>query len=127
MRTGREEDDQPITVYHLDRTVTRLDVECEPRVPLDDHMLNIYVEDAVNDVGRLRYVADSASNVSSRVKIPGYNITGFSNVVKPHTYKTTYGDPRMAEGKHTTFRQERTAAMTLRSGSRPGWPRIATP
>jgi len=86
------------------------------RVPLDDHMLNIYVEDAVNDVGRLRYVADTASNVSSRVKIPGYNITGFSNVVKPHTYKTTYGDPRMAEGKHTTYSEYNFGVTVKRSG-----------
>ncbi|QWD91488.1 hypothetical protein [Polynucleobacter sp. MWH-Braz-FAM2G] len=73
------------------------------RVPLDDHMLNIYIEDSTNDVRKMRYVADSSSGISSRVKIPGYNITGMSTVVKPHTYKTSYGDPRVAEGARTTF------------------------
>lgn len=75
------------------------------RVPLDDHMLNIYIEDASSNVSRLRYVADPATNISSRVKVPGYLITNIASVVKPHTYKTTYGDPRVAEGKRTTYSQ----------------------
>lgn len=83
------------------------------RVPLDDHMLNIYIEDGVNDVSRLRYVADSATNISSRVKVPGYSITGIGSVVKPHTYKTTYGDPRAAEGKRTTY-SEYTFAISIK-------------
>ena len=83
------------------------------RVPLDDHMLNIYVEDGTHDISRLRYVVDPSTNVSSRVKIPGYSITGFGNVVKPHTYKTTYGDPRLAEGKHSTY-SEYTFAVSIK-------------
>lgn len=85
------------------------------RVPLDDHMLNIYVEDA-RDASQLRYVADPSSNVSSRVKVPGYSITGFGHVVKPHTYKTAYGDPRAAEGKHATFSEYNFAVSIKRSG-----------
>ena len=86
------------------------------RVPLDDHMLNIYVEDAARDVTALRYVVDSATNVSSRAKIPGYDITGFSTVVKPHTYKTTYGDPRMAEGTRTTYSEFNFGLTIKRNG-----------
>ena len=86
------------------------------RVPLDDHMLNIYIEDSARDVTQLRYVADSAANVSSRVKVPGYDITGFSSVVKPHSYKTTYGDPRMALGKNTTFTEYNFALTLKRAG-----------
>ncbi|MDB5966546.1 MAG: hypothetical protein JWQ72_3046 [Polaromonas sp.] len=86
------------------------------RVPLDDHMLNIYVEDGTNDVSRLRYVADTATNISSRVKVPGYSITGIGSVVKPHTYKTTYGDPRSAEGKRTTY-SEYTFAVSIKRAS----------
>ena len=86
------------------------------RVPLDDHMLNIYVEDSVNDVSKLRYVVDMSTEVSSRVKIPGYNITGFSTVVKPHTYKTTYGDPRLANNSRATFSEFNFALTIKRSG-----------
>jgi hypothetical protein len=74
------------------------------RVPLDDHLLNVYIEDAARDASKLRYVADPATNVSSRVVIPGYKLTGFTSVVKPHTYRSTYGDPRVAaDSDHTTF------------------------
>ncbi len=86
------------------------------RVPLDDHMLNIYIEDSTNDVTHMRYLADSASNISSRVKVSGYDITGFSAVVKSHTYKTSYGDPRVKEGKHTTFSEYNYGVTVKRNG-----------
>jgi hypothetical protein len=86
------------------------------RVPLDDHMLNIYIEDSSNDVVKMRYVSDPTSNISSRVKVSGYDITGFSTVVKPHTYKTTYGDPRVQEGKHTTFSEFNYGVTVKRNG-----------
>lgn len=86
------------------------------RVPLDDHMLNIYIEDSANDVLKMRYVADPNANISSRVKVSGYDITGFSTVVKPHTYKTTYGDPRVQEGKHTTFSEYNYGVTVKRNG-----------
>ncbi|HAT38767.1 MAG TPA: hypothetical protein DCW35_00985 [Polynucleobacter sp.] len=66
-------------------------------------MLNIDIEDSTNDVRHMRYIADPASGISSRVKISGYDIIGMSAVVKPHTYKTSAGDPKVAEGKRTTY------------------------
>lgn len=73
------------------------------RVPLDDHMLNIQMEDGARDVTQIRYVADPQSSVSSRARVPGYRITGSGTVVKNHTYKSAYGDPRMKAGTHKTF------------------------
>jgi hypothetical protein len=64
------------------------------RVPLDGHMLNIYIEETRLDASRLRYVADPASNASSRVQVSGYTIDKSQQAVKTHTYRTTYGDPR---------------------------------
>lgn len=75
------------------------------RVPLENHMLNIYLEDGARDSTKLRYVADSSSNVSSRVQISGYRITGKSNVVKPHAYRSSYGDPRVGEKTEKVFTQ----------------------
>lgn len=86
------------------------------RVPLDDHMLNIYIEDSASDVKKMRYIPDPTAGLSSRVKVPGYNITGFSTVVKPHTYKTTYGDPRVQDGKRTTFSEYNYAVTVKRNG-----------
>ena len=105
------------TNYELYKVVARVSKFFNTtRVPLDDHMLNIYVEDSANDVKHMRYIPDSSSGISSRVKIPGYNITGMSTVVKSHTYKTSYGDPRISEGKRTTF-SEYNYAVTIKRNS----------
>jgi|APCry1669189241_1035207.scaffolds.fasta_scaffold31710_1 hypothetical protein len=105
------------TNYELYRVVARVSKFFNTtRVPLDDHMLNIYVEDSANDVKRMRYIPDPSSGMSSRVKIPGYNITSMSTVVKPHTYKTSYGDPRVAEGQRTTF-SEYNYGVTIKRNS----------
>lgn len=86
------------------------------RVPLDDHMLNIYIEDSSNDVKSMRYVADPTAGISSRAKVSGYDITGMSTVVKPHTYKTSYGDPRVEEGFRTTFSEYNFGVKIKRNG-----------
>ena len=71
------------------------------RVPLESHMLNIYIEDGARDATKLRYVADTTSGISSRLRIPGYSISGAQNVVKAHTYRSAYGDPRASEVRKT--------------------------
>lgn len=75
------------------------------RVPIENHMLNIYIEDGARDGTKLRYVADPTSNASSRLKIPGFTLQKASNVVKPHTYKSSYGDPRLAADTKKTYTQ----------------------
>lgn len=74
------------------------------RVPRDGHQLNIYVEDNRFDASRLRFVADPATGVSSRVKASGYDVaTQAQQVVKGHAYRTTYGDPRVTDGGNRVF------------------------
>ncbi|MBF0628035.1 MAG: hypothetical protein HQL91_07425 [Magnetococcales bacterium] len=75
------------------------------RVPIENHMLNIFIEDGARDGGKLRYVPDATSNISSRAKIPGFSIVKTSNTVKPHTYKSAYGDPRKGDSDKKTFTQ----------------------
>lgn len=75
------------------------------RVPVESHMLNIYIEDGARDGTKLRYVADKSSNISSRLSIPGYKITGNGSVVKPHTYRSSYGDPRLPTNEKKTYTQ----------------------
>ncbi len=86
------------------------------RAPLDDHMLNIYVEDSRLDASKLRFIADPSSNYSSRVKIPGYNILSSSTVVKAHTYNSSYGDPRLSDRDRKTFSEFIYALTIKRSG-----------
>ncbi len=73
------------------------------RVPLDDHLLTISIEDAAHDGTKLRYVADPETSVSSRVRVAGYDVRSWSSVVKNHTYRSGYGDPRIAPGTRKTF------------------------
>jgi hypothetical protein len=73
------------------------------RVPLDDHLLTITAEDAARDGTKLRYVLDPETNISTRVKVPGYTASDVQAVVKNHTYRTAYGDPRAAPGARKTF------------------------
>lgn len=75
------------------------------RVPIENHMLNIYIEDGARDGTRLRYIPDATSNISSRVAIPGYKVVGIRNTVKAHTYRTSYGDPRVSADDRKTHSQ----------------------
>lgn len=75
------------------------------RMPLEDHMLNICIEDGARNISQLRYVADDYSNISSRVNIPGYKITNMSNSVNNHKYKSTFGDPKAKAGDETVYSQ----------------------
>jgi len=75
------------------------------RVPVEGHMLNVFIEDGSRDGTRLRYVADPTSGVSSRARIPGYRITGARSTAKPHTYRVAYGDPRWTGADSKTFSQ----------------------
>ncbi len=86
------------------------------RVPIENHMLNIYLEDGYRDGTKLRYVADDSSNISSRVKIPGYTILGTVYVTKPHTYRSSYGDPRTSRNNAKTFSQYIAGIQIKRAG-----------
>ncbi len=77
------------------------------RFSLENHMMNIYIEDTTRDGARLRYVADSEqSNISSRAEIPGFTIyDGISTTVKPHSYKSTYSSPSAEGADERVFSQ----------------------
>lgn len=74
-------------------------------IPVERPMLNINIEDGARDGSTIRYAADSAANISSRARTPGYTVAGMSTVVKPHTYRTSYGDPRKQADQRATFSQ----------------------
>jgi hypothetical protein len=77
-------------------------------------MLNIHIEDGSRDASAIRFVADPQSNISSRARVAGYVVTGKSYVVKPHTYRSCYGDPRRPGDDRSTFSQY-IAGFTLRT------------
>jgi hypothetical protein len=85
-------------------TVTIDKVYDTTRFSLEDHMLNIFIEDKKNDGAALNYVVGDDSAISSRVNIPGYRVTNFQKVVKPHEYKSTFSSPN-ANGLNRVFSQ----------------------
>jgi len=74
------------------------------RFPSDDHLLTIKLEDNFYQNNQMTFVADkAASGLSSRVKVPGYKVYRSDLVVKPHSYKTSRGDPRLAATHKATY------------------------
>jgi hypothetical protein len=85
-------------------------------VPLDRQMLTIDIEDLRADATALRYVADAGSDIGPRVAIAGYRVTNHEQVVKTHTYRSAYGDPRHAGTVASTFSQYRYGLTVERTG-----------
>jgi len=78
------------------------------RFPLDEHLLTLAVENGELGRNRMLFVPDTeSSSISSRVAVPGYHIAGWSILEKPHSYKSTRGDPRLAPGSKSTHSQLR--------------------
>jgi len=76
------------------------------RYPRDDHLMTILIEDTKRQFFNLTYVPDiNGSAISSRVKIPGYEIYTERLVEKGHSYKTRRGNLRLPEDYKSTYSQ----------------------
>lgn len=93
--------------YSLYRVVAKITKMFDAaRFPTDDHLLTIHIEDKARQFQDLLLVPDTEnSNISSRVNVPGYEVSGTAMVSKPHSYKTTRGDPRLPAGFKATYSQ----------------------
>lgn len=87
------------------------------RFPADDHLLTLAIESGELVREKMVFVPDlESSSVSSRVTVPGYRINRWSAIEKPHSYKTTRGDPRLATGTKSTYSQFRLGIFLQRDG-----------
>jgi hypothetical protein len=104
--------------YVLYRMVTQItSVFDETRFPCDDHLLTISIEDPGFTRDKMIFEADDLNSaVSARVKVPGYVIYKRTTVEKPHSYKTSRGDPRLLSGSKATFSQLRMGLWIERDG-----------
>ena len=88
------------------------------RFPRDDHMLTISIEDSAQQSYQLRFEADeNASDLSSRVRVPGYKVLQKVISVKPHSYKTSRGNPELPPSFRATYSQFTLGVLI----GRPGW------
>lgn len=93
--------------YALYRTIAVITKNFDlTRFPRDDHMLTITIEDAAMQSYQLRYETDAdASDISSRVAATGYKILNKVVFVKPHSYKTSRGNPSLSADFRATYSQ----------------------
>lgn len=93
--------------YALYRTMVQITKVFDiARFPRDDHMLTVSIEDGANQSYLLKYVADEGgSDISSRVIVPGYKILNKVASVRPHSYKTSRGNPDLPVAYKATYSQ----------------------
>jgi hypothetical protein len=85
--------------------------------PLDEHLLTLAVENGELVREKMVFVPDlESSSVSSRVHVPGYRIARWQAIEKPHSYKSTRGDPRLPAGTKSTYSQFRLGIVIERDG-----------
>jgi hypothetical protein len=102
-------------LFHITGTSTKFfDIS---QYPLDNYLLTIQLENVNYDIHKLAFVADTAnSNVSSRVSVSGFEVDRNLILSKPHTIKSSLGDPRKAPGQRNTYSQLRFRLFIKRGG-----------
>jgi len=87
------------------------------RFPCDDHLLTICIEYPALKRDRMIFRVDSINtSISSRVRVPGYRIDRLAVVEKPHSYKTTRGNPHLLPTTKATYSQFRMGIWIRRDG-----------
>lgn len=111
----RTDGDQHYERYRIVAKITKsFDVSQFPR---DEHLLTISIESPKYQRHELLFVPDqSNTSVSSRVRVPAYDVTASHLIEKAHSYKTTRGDPRLAQGTKSNYSQIRMGISLERSG-----------
>ncbi len=73
------------------------------RYPMDNHVIELQLEDSFWDESVLVYVADTeATALDPQVTVPGWDTSLLTPAVTSHTYATSYG-LRSAEGEYATY------------------------
>lgn len=107
--------DSAYILFHISATSTKFFNVSE--YPLDNYLLTIEVESVSDDLKTIAFIPDSAnSNVSSRVSVNGFEKDAFFILAKPHTIKSSLGDPRKTAATHNTYSQLRLALFIKRGG-----------
>ena len=84
--------------------------------PLDNHTLDIKIEDSKYEDKIIKFLPDTEnSSVGADVRVNGWNLSKGRATAEPHVYETNYGDPT-ASKTSTYSRFKYSADLT-----RPGW------
>jgi hypothetical protein len=107
--------DRHYALYQASAQITKkFDVS---RFPRDEHQLTLSVEDGAAQSYQVTYITDpAASSVSSRVDVQGYAVAGIETSVKPHSYRSSMGDPALPQTYKATYSQF-TVAIPIKRAS----------
>ncbi len=107
--------DSAYVLFHMVGSSTKFfDVS---QYPLDNYLLMIQLESVNYDIHQFAFVPDSAnSNVSSRVSVSGFETDRNFILSKPHTIKSSLGDPLKIQNQRNTYSQLRFALFIKRGG-----------
>jgi hypothetical protein len=74
------------------------------RFPLDNHELQISLEDNANEEFKVEYLADTQnSGASPDLQVPGWTVRGRTALVAPHRYQTNYGDTSLPSDNESVY------------------------
>jgi hypothetical protein len=74
------------------------------RFPLDNHVLEILIEDGDGEIDALVYVPDMEnSGVSPQVRAPGYVVRQGTATVSEQRYQTNYGDTSLSTNNESVY------------------------
>jgi hypothetical protein len=111
-----DEGDKHYALYRVNAEITK--TFDTARFPRDEHVLTLVIEDQGLQYYQMVYTTDDAlSALSSRADIAGYAVTRKETVIKPHTYKTSMGDPSLPADYKATY-SDFVLAITI---ARPTW------
>jgi hypothetical protein len=107
--------DSAYILFHITGATTKFfDVS---QYPLDNYMLTLQLEDVKYHINKLVFIPDTAnSNVSSRVSVNGFEKDSNFILSKPHTIKSSLGDPHVSSKTPNTYSQLRFALYIKRGG-----------
>ena len=74
------------------------------RFPLDDHILNLSVEDSDNEEFKVKFVADTEnSRTGPNVRVPGWTVGPAKGIVSSTHYTSNYGDTSLPSDNDSTY------------------------
>ncbi|KOU31716.1 hypothetical protein ADK53_24555 [Streptomyces sp. WM6373] len=74
--------------------------------PFDKQDVKIQIEDSEYNASQFTYVADSKdSGYDHAISLGGFKIRDFGVGVVEHTYRTSFGDPRITHGQNSQYSQ----------------------
>lgn len=86
--------------------------------PLDNHQLQIIVEEEENELDKVKYVIDATnSGTEARIRVPGWTLADKQSAVSLGVYKSNFGDVSLPTGNQSTYARATQTLFFNREGT----------